>query len=206
MKYCTNCGNRVDDNAAFCGVCASPVQSVNPSDDALLKRLGTGLKHERLAYKIYGIVCLTLAGLLLIIGAFTAVLSYNIVASDTLNIDDYITDDYVLEFDGEEWVLDRTESAEVFAAMFIVVYSVFFIFMTVVFAAIGIVNIVMCSKLKKYRAALSTDCSKGIRHASSVGSIVFAAFFNTVALVFVIINFVFMKNNSAAFERLAAGK
>lgn len=206
MKYCTNCGNRVDDNAAFCSVCASPVQNINPSPDALLKRLDTGLKHERLAYKIYGIVCLALAGLFLIIGVFTAVLSYNIVASDTVNIDDYVTDDYVFEIDGEEWVLDSTESAEVFAAMFIVAYSVFFIFMTVCFAAIGIVNIVMCSKLKKYRAALSTDSSKGIRHASSAGSIVFAAFFNTIALVFVIINFVFMKNNSAAFERLAAGK
>ena len=32
-KFCANCGNALEDNAAFCNKCGSPVEVVNPNDN-----------------------------------------------------------------------------------------------------------------------------------------------------------------------------
>lgn len=68
---------------------------------------------------------------------------------------------------------------------------------------ITIINFSMAKKLAGYRAKLYTDCKDGIGHFS-VGSIVFCAFFNGVALVFNIVYFIQAKNNAAVIERIKA--
>lgn len=32
-KFCANCGNALEDNAAFCNKCGNPVEGVNPNDN-----------------------------------------------------------------------------------------------------------------------------------------------------------------------------
>ncbi len=209
MKYCTKCGYQLPDEARFCNSCGATVEAVsadsqNPyanettvnatsqvniqaantsteapktdeelraEEQALLDKFSIGLKHERLAWKIYGIVWIIITAYLiafgLIIGIFVGA-----AASAT---------------GGEAFV----------ALPFFMMYSLF----GLLFLPIAIINLSMKKKLETYREKLYTDCKDGIGHFS-VGSIVFCAFFNGVALVFNIVYFIKAKNNAAVIERI----
>ena len=73
----------------------------------------------------------------------------------------------------------------------ITMYDLFYIIFGIALLVVAIVNLVTASKIGKYRYSEVLT----VKHAGSVGSIVLAAFFNEIALVFVIINFVTAKKN-----------
>lgn len=188
----------------------------------LVNRLSTGLKRERLAYKIVGIVSLVLAILLVVIGVISMVSgaflasteasmgevvysndlsgNFEIIDGDSeiifddgkIEIND---DDAHIYIDGSEIEITDGDVA-VIAGAGIIAVSGFYIGLGCSLLAIAIVNLVMASKVGKYRS----DETLTIKHASSVGSIVMAALFNEIALIFVIINFVVAKKNRAALE------
>lgn len=81
--------------------------------------------------------------------------------------------------------------------------AMMYFFMGLMFLPIAIINLSMKNKLANYREKLFTDCNDGIGHFS-VGSIVFCAFFNEVALVFNIVYFIFSKRNAAVIKRIKA--
>lgn len=60
----------------------------------------------------------------------------------------------------------------------------------------AIVNLIRSFRIGKYRLSETQT----IKHASSVGSIVLAAIFNEIALIFAIINFVTAKTNQQVLE------
>lgn len=182
------------------------------------ERLSRGLKHERLAYKIYGIVALVLAIFIMIIGIISSVAGVFLTASDYYtedisfsgNIDIYDEDANVSLGDGRIEIYDDNSSvyvdgyeiefdenaAAALAGAGVIAISAFYIVFGIILLAVAIVNLVMASKVGKYR--LSEVLT--VKHASSVGSIVMAAFFNEIALVFVIFNFVIAKKNRAMLE------
>lgn len=98
----------------------------------------------------------------------------------------------------------------VFCAVFFVIgiatcwFGVGFVFLlySILFLPIAIINMVMIGKVDYYRNSLYNDCGPTVTRSTSVGNIVFAAFFNEIALIFIIINFVFVKRNKAVFDKI----
>ena len=213
MKYCTKCGYQLIDEARFCNACGAPAEpqtqkasfeSENPyaseantysapqytasqytnepkseeelraEEQALLDKFSIGLKHERMAWKFTGIFYLVGTIFFTVFGLIFGIAA--IGASGLL---------------GEE------------LAAFATIFSMY-IFMGIgIYLPVTIINFSMKNKLEKYREKLYTDCRDGIGHFS-VGSIVFCAFFNGVALVFNIVYFIQAKRNSAVIERIKA--
>ena len=72
----------------------------------------------------------------------------------------------------------------------------------IVLLPVAIANLVMAKKATNYMNGIYTDPRPALTRCGAVGIIVVAAFFNTISLIFVIINFVRMKNNTALIERI----
>lgn len=70
------------------------------------------------------------------------------------------------------------------------------------FASTSIVGFVNIKNIDRCIAALPTDPIPAISRCGSVGMIVVAALFNNIALVFVIINFVFVKSSQQTISRI----
>lgn len=70
----------------------------------------------------------------------------------------------------------------------------------VLFAPLIIINFKMIGKVDYYMNTLYTDCEPVVKRCSSVGMIVFGALFNTVAMIFIIINFVNVKSNEKTLK------
>lgn len=181
------------------------------SEQACLDKLATGLKHERLCFKIVGIVSLVLAAIMLVSGIIMTVAGAYTAGeiNDYNHYSDYIydLDDFFSDFDDDFYSYNyyyNTYAEDEAAALMVV--GILFIVYGVVFLPVAIVNLVIKSKVGKYRDKLYTDCTDGVKHASSVGTIVLGAIFNSIALIFIIINFIFMKRNRETFERIKANQ
>ena len=74
----------------------------------------------------------------------------------------------------------------------------------ITFVPLAVINLVMVFKTQKYMTMIEqgTDIGAAITRAGSVGMIVFAAFFNEIALIFIIINFVRVKCNQQVIARI----
>ena len=70
------------------------------------------------------------------------------------------------------------------------------------FIAIGVINIITAGKIPQYTDTLYRDFRAAHTRCNSIGMIVFGYFFNTIALVFYVINFVRMKTNKAICKRI----
>ena len=186
MKYCTKCGKELSENSKFCNACGTAVNNITTApqapktdeelraeEQALLNKFSIALKHERLAWKIYGIVWVIITAYIIAFGLIMGIFTGAAAAATG----------------GEAFV----------ASLFFLIY----LFIGLMFLPIAIINLSMKNKLEKYREKLYTDCTDGIGHFS-VGSIVFCAFFNGVALVFNIVYFIMAKNNAAVIERIKA--
>ncbi len=185
MKYCTKCGNNLMDGSKFCNACGTAVEDttapqtpktdeeLRAEEQALLDKFSLGLKHERLAWKISGVVWTVISVFFLVFGLLFGTLMT--VASIS---------------EGGEFVV------------FIPMAITYFI-MGILYLPIAIINLSMKNKLENYRAKLYTDCKDGINHFR-VGSIVFSALFNNVAMVFTIVYFIQAKNNATVIERIKA--
>ena len=181
---------------------------MNTNKQTIVERLTTGLKRERLAYKIYGIVFLVLSIVLIICGIVTMAggayltdantdateLSFNssIILDKNSGIE--FNDDNIVVYDGNDSITFTEDDAIIFAGVSVIAMGGFFIGFGASLAAVAIVNLVLASRAGKH----SRNEESTIKHAGSVGSIVLAALFNEIALIFVIINFVVAKKNRAA--------
>ena len=77
-----------------------------------------------------------------------------------------------------------------------------YLFVGATYLGIGIVNSVLKSKVRKYMEGLYYDCGPAVTRGESIGMIVFNALFNTVALVFYLINFITVKEHRSEFEEI----
>ena len=195
--------------------------------ESTLQRLSAGLRREALAYRIVGIVGLVIAILSLIIGiAFMGVGTYltatetstseiqfenNYIISDgdssikfnedglvIQDNDDYVefNEDGIIIQDGNDTIEFTENDAFILACVGVMAFGGFYVGFGGSLLAIAIVNLVMASKVSKSRYSEVLTA----KHAGSVGSIVMAALFNEIALIFVIINFVHAKRNRAVLE------
>lgn len=82
------------------------------------------------------------------------------------------------------------------------VYAYLFFIYALVSLPIGVVGIIMVGKVKKYMDGLYYDCGPAVTRGESIGMIIFNYMFNTVALVFYIINFAHIKMHKSEFEEI----
>lgn len=94
-------------------------------------------------------------------------------------------------------ILAATEDAA--AGAVLLVYALIY---GVVLIGIGIVNIKAAGKIDQYTETLYRNFSLANNRCNSIGMIVFCYFFNTIALIFFVINFVRMKCNKTMRERI----
>lgn len=86
-----------------------------------------------------------------------------------------------------------------FSFGFFLVYALLFGGM---FIALGIVNRVVSGKLNQYLDTLYRNFGPTYQRCGSIGMLVFAAFFNEIALIFFLINFVRMKTNKRRIQQI----
>lgn len=216
MKYCTKCGYKLVDEAKFCNACGAPVEEIkaqpvsatvseNPyasiatdtapntyaqpapvyanepkTEEQLRAEEQAVLDKFSLGLK-HERMAWKFSGIFFLIANIFIAVGALFIGICAIALDDY-----------------SGEAAFVYSTM----ASMCFV-MAIIYLPITIINLVMKKKLEGYRAKLYTDCKDGIGHYS-VGSIVFAAFFNGVAMVFIIVYFIQAKNNAAVIERIKA--
>ncbi len=191
--YCKCCGAQLNEQDAFCTVCGmknerpAPVQNENnvPVGNESLVPMEENtpnqafdtmfrmFKYERLAWKIVGIVYSLLGGLYALLGILYLVLG------GIISIDDY------------------------YVGTLLFTYGFMFFAVAISFGVVGVFGLVMINKVQRYMNEMSFNIRPAIIRANSVGMIVLGALFNQVAMIFIIINFVFAKTNKSALEQIA---
>ena len=71
-----------------------------------------------------------------------------------------------------------------------------------VFLPVCIADFIIASKVSRYIDSVYSDCGPAITRSGCAGAIVLGALFNTVAMIFIIINFIYIKRNRAVFEQI----
>ena len=236
MKKCVKCDAELDDNATVCPNCGETVGQLIPAaedkDRPLLDRMIKFLRFEHFAWKLKGILCLVctiimIAGGLIIMLCGTGIGVMSLVRaagapeqqqSGRMEIDPSSGFSFEIDKDGQILInnapLQRGEPQNAdpysvflaFGVLFII-YSIYFITMgLIVYLPHAIINLKLLKKVEYYENTLYSDVSIARKRCTSVGMIVFAAIFNRMALIFIIINFVKTKKNAKAFDRIEAAQ
>ena len=87
-------------------------------------------------------------------------------------------------------------------AVLAALYFVYALVFGLMFIAMGIVNSKAAGKIDQYTDTLFQDFRAAYKRCGSIGMIIFCYFFNTISLVFFVINFVRMKTNKAMADRI----
>lgn len=217
MKQCFKCGQVIPDNAKFCSACGevmnpvpNPVQGTVTYEQEALEKLDKGLKWEAICYRVVGIATIVLVVLSLLLGTVFAVVSHAVVdgTADYIvenynyngDTDFYYSDKNGTEFYYEDFGENAADAAQVAFGIAGVVFWVVMIFSSVVSIAYAVINLVAAGRVTKHRKALYTDCRGACDHATSVGVIIFAVFFNLIALIPIIINNVHVADKKTTFD------
>lgn len=84
----------------------------------------------------------------------------------------------------------------------VIVFSLYYGFFASMILGIGIINKIMVGKVQRYMDGLYHDCGPAITRGESIGMIVFEYFFNTISLIFFVINFIHIKTHKKEFEEI----
>ncbi len=180
MKYCTNCGKEVAEGNLFCAECGAPVDAVKSEEAAIAEEkecldfFYRFFKYERLAWKIFGIVWVAFAAFFLVFGILFGGIG-------------------AIEFG-----LNTPADEMAFGVL-----SGTYVFLSILYLPIGIINLCMVKRARFYMDTIYTDVCPAIVRLNSVGMIVFSAMFNTLAMVFIIINFARAKSSKEMLNRIA---
>ena len=234
MKKCVKCGAELEDGAAVCRYCGEAQEKTaavtNDKDKSLLDRMMKFLQYEHAAWKTVGIVFLAVSILLvvcslmiMICGALFGTAGAGRLlgaAKQQYGITEVKPgDDFSFEIDGNgrlnvngKPVPNGAEAADpnsvlVLLSFVFVMYSFYFLLIGLLgYLPPAVVSLVMLKKVEYYENTVYTDVSIARKRCISVGMIVFAAIFNKIALIFIIINFVKTRKNAAAFDRIEAAQ
>lgn len=180
MKYCVKCGNAMAEEAAFCTACGAPAAVAAPApaqetpgtDDGLAKEKEFLDTYHRLFR--YERLAWKIAGIVLLI------LSLLFIGLGML---------FLL------LALVSRGAALIVPAVMLVLYGLLFL-------PAAILNLKMVPKAQYYMDILYTDVRPVITRCSSIGMFILAGFFNEIALIFIIINFVRTKANREMLQRV----
>ena len=183
LKFCTNCGKQLDDHIRFCPICGTALDSTIPDSRAqdilqeekkCLDQFYRFFKYERLSWKISGIVMLVFSLFIFILSGLVSVIPAISGVEDSLDL-----------------------VGVIFLFLWISLYGLLFL-------PIAIINLKMVKRCDNYMNTLYSDAAPMVKRCNSVGMIVLGAIFNTVAMAFIIVNFVRAKNNAAQLQQIIA--
>lgn len=167
MKTCPYCGKALHPDAAYCDGCGNAVATMVPAADRGKEALDSLCRFMKFERLAYKILGIVM----LVLGCVYVGLMLVVGLV----------------------VLVGGEGMGMFTGFMGFVYMGFVY--GGVFLAVGIVNLVLKKKVSALMDTCYSNPSAAIRRCGSVGTIVLAAFFNEIALIFVIINFVKTKTN-----------
>lgn len=173
MAFCTNCGCELAAGATFCGNCGTSATALSADLSKEQQFLDTTHKFMRWEKKAWSICGTVYTVLGIIFAAFFSLFSIIFLS---------LGDDALALFGGIFFVY-----ALIFGGMFI---------------AVGIVNKINAKKLAGYLEQMHTNLQPTLDRCSSIGMIVLCVFFNEIALIFYIINFVRMKSSKQLIEQI----
>lgn len=174
MSFCPNCQKENVQGSAFCNYCGTPLNAANAVDEEQ-DFIDTTYRILRWERNAWKISGIAL----LIFGIVFGVL--------------FFIFGIVFSAIGEE-------IAFVFSSVF---FTYSFVFGGV-FIACGIVSLISAKKIPFYLNSMYNDFSMAFKRCDNVGMLILTIFFNSIAMVFFIINFVRMKANRNTIGRIIA--
>ncbi len=176
MKTCVNCFREFEDYASFCPFCGTSENGEKEfnKEKELVNHFHRFLRYERTAWKINGIVFLVLAGLFALL-------------------------DFIFILAGIGLLADGDDEGAMLIGM-----GVVYLLYVVIFGAPAIVSLKAMKRTEYYINSVYTDVRPTVDRCGSVGMIVFNAIFNSIALIFFIVNFVRVKSDSDIIQRIIA--
>ena len=168
---CSKCSAEIPDNSRFCGVCGAPIPSAyeqatyTPPVSEPVKEYTIAEEKACLdsfaRFFRYERVAWKISGIVfLILSCFFGGLSFLAIVTSTV-VDEFLS-----------------------------VIGVMYMLYAVLFLPVAIVNLKMIGRAEHYMNIVYTDAAAVEERAGNVGMIILAAFFNEIALIFIIINFV----------------
>jgi hypothetical protein len=165
--FCSKCSAQIPDNSKFCGVCGAPVQTT----------------YGQTSYTPPVAKEYTLAEEKESLDNFARFFKYERLA---WKIEGIVILVLSCLFAGLGFIFFMAAMAEEFFAGIGAIYMLY----GLLFLPIAIINIKMVGRAEHYMNIVYTDAAAVEERAGNVGMIVLAAIFNSIALVFIIINFV----------------
>ncbi|MBQ7107145.1 MAG: zinc-ribbon domain-containing protein [Clostridia bacterium] len=182
MKYCIKCGNELNDDARFCVSCGTAVvQEAAPEVETYVANEDAVLIQEEKE-------CLD---------NFYRFFKYERLAWKISGIVFLILSIVFMGF-GLLFALLAAVVEEAFAAGFGAIYILY----GLLILPVAIVNLKMVSKAEYYMDIIYKDARPVVKRCSSVGMIVLGAMFNTIAMAFIIVNFVLAKTKAPILQRV----
>ncbi len=174
MAFCPNCKNEPIAGSAYCNFCGAPLTA---PDTTALEQEFLDTTHRLLRWER---TAWKISGtVLVILGAFFFVFFsfFGIIGAAT---------------------------AEVFSTVLSAVFFLYAFLFGALFAAIGIVCLVSAKKIPQYLNSMYNDFRPTFDRCDNVGMLILTIFFNEIALIFFLINFVRMKTNRSTINRIIA--
>ncbi|MBE6740230.1 MAG: zinc ribbon domain-containing protein [Ruminococcaceae bacterium] len=165
--FCSKCSAQIPDNSKFCGVCGAPIQTT----------------YGQTSYTPPVAKEYTLAEEKESLDNFARFFKYERLA---WKIEGIVILVLSCLFAGLGFIFFMAATAEEFFASVGAIYMLY----GLLFLPVAIVNLKMVSRAEHYMNIVYTDAAAVEERAGNVGMIVLAAFFNSIALIFIIINFV----------------
>lgn len=175
MIHCNNCGHEIPDTDRFCSVCGTPVGAVPVAPAPVI-----GIEQEK--------ECLD---------NFHRLLKYERLSWKISGIVTLVISCFLGFLSLVYFALSATEEMFAFLGGYLFVY-------TILFLPVAIINLKMVKKAEYYMNIVYNDVTPVAERCGNVGMIVLSAIFNEIAMIFIIINFVRVKNNKAIIESAAA--
>ena len=172
--YCHKCGNELNGDSHFCRYCGAATEQLNDTQEEqeFLDTTHRLLRWERKAWNILG-TYLFIGGIVIV--ALCSILGFM---------------DLVLAVEG-----DNTGAGTI-------ALSAIYGLIGILYIGWGALHKIAAGKINQYLDNLYNDFKPTEDRCGSIGMIVFAYFFNSIALVFFIINFVRMKTNKSIIQRI----
>ena len=219
MRYCSNCGNPLNPGASFCHTCGAALKAIVPETDetpvvAPVVEAEPAPQAEPVVIEAAPVV----------IEAAPAAEPVVLQANNDKDVQDekkFLDDTHkFLRWERKAWSIAGKVQlilGIVYAALFLLlgiilaaaespaagaVMLVYAVIFGLLFIGLGIVGLKAAEKIPQYTDTLYKDFRAAYKRCTSIGMIVFCYFFNTISLVFFIINFVRLKSNRAMCDRI----
>ncbi len=174
MSVCRVCGKEISDDSSFCGHCGAAVNAPTPREfDRSVQEECLNTFYSRLRTERK---CWRIFSFVFL--GFTLLFVF-----------------FAFVFFG----IGMSEG-DAFMAGFLGGFYISYGF--ILFLPVCIADFIIAAKVSRYIESVYSDCGPAITRSGSVGAIVLGALFNTIAMIFIIINFIYIKRNRAVFEQI----